>query len=315
MCWLCSQSYKRALVRTKQSDPTRHSRVFKADKEKKEKEKRYVDPSKQILFYFHEFWYFFRDKYFNHKKPQRPDVTKMKQPNRRSSSEEPLAKIAKKRDRESDTDHVAEITQLKEKIAAQNRTITSKNNELLGKAGEITAMRAKLFREETTIKERMKKMEKAHSDKVNDLNAKINQLQTELSKARREANAKAKIATKKAELFPGANKKDLISTADLRPKRTESPAATGTAQSSRSQSPSPSRSNSSRSRSRSRSPEKSMKAAKKNNNSSSRSVSRSPTSRSRSRSASPKRSPRSVSRSRSRSPPREKSVEKDSNSD
>ena len=42
MCWLCSQSYKRALVRTKQSDPTRHSRVFKADKEKKEKEKRYV---------------------------------------------------------------------------------------------------------------------------------------------------------------------------------------------------------------------------------------------------------------------------------
>ena len=47
MCWLCSQSYKRALVRTKQSDPTRHSRVFKADKEKKEKEKRYVDTSKQ----------------------------------------------------------------------------------------------------------------------------------------------------------------------------------------------------------------------------------------------------------------------------
>ena len=55
MCWLCSQSYKRALVRTKQSDPTRHSRVFKADKEKKEKEKRYVDPSKQRIFYFHEF--------------------------------------------------------------------------------------------------------------------------------------------------------------------------------------------------------------------------------------------------------------------
>lgn len=43
LCWLCSLSYKRALVRTKQSDPTRHSRVFKTekDKEKKEKEKRY----------------------------------------------------------------------------------------------------------------------------------------------------------------------------------------------------------------------------------------------------------------------------------
>ena len=40
LCWLCSMSYKRALVRTKQSDPTRHSRVFKSEKDKKEKEKR-----------------------------------------------------------------------------------------------------------------------------------------------------------------------------------------------------------------------------------------------------------------------------------
>ena len=46
LCWLCSLSYKRALVRTKQSDPARHSRVFKADKEalkeKEKKERRYV---------------------------------------------------------------------------------------------------------------------------------------------------------------------------------------------------------------------------------------------------------------------------------
>ena len=44
LCWLCSLSYKRALVRTKQSDPTRHSRVFKAekDKHKEGKEKRFV---------------------------------------------------------------------------------------------------------------------------------------------------------------------------------------------------------------------------------------------------------------------------------
>merc|ERR1711953_1594876 len=44
LCWLCSLSYKRALVRTKQSDPTRHSRVFKAEKDKNKegKEKRFV---------------------------------------------------------------------------------------------------------------------------------------------------------------------------------------------------------------------------------------------------------------------------------
>jgi len=286
LCWLCSLSYKRALVRTKQTDPTRHSRVFKSEKEKKEKEK--------------------RDKYFNHKKPQRPDVTKIKPP-RRSSSEEPLAKIAKKRDRDSDTDHVAEITQLKEKIAAMQRTITSKNNELLGKAGEITAMKAKLFNEEKLIKEKMKKMQKAHEDKVNELNKKINSLNTELSKVKREAaNNKALKAKSKAnELFPGANKKDLIAGADLRPKaasRTDSPAAAS--QGSRSQSPSPSRSRSrsrsprsrsrSNSRSRSGSPasNKEGDAASKNNNSDgkSRSVSRSSSrnsSRSRSRSRSP----------------------------
>ena len=41
LCWLCSLSYTRALVRTKQLDPARHSRVFKADKEAlKEKEKK-----------------------------------------------------------------------------------------------------------------------------------------------------------------------------------------------------------------------------------------------------------------------------------
>lgn len=111
LCWLCSMSYQRALVRTKQSGRVEHSRVFKTDKdrEKKEKEK--------------------RDKYFNHKKPQRPDVTKMKPPRRSSGSEEPLAKIPKKThsNREGgDTDHVAEITQLKEKVAGMQRVISSK---------------------------------------------------------------------------------------------------------------------------------------------------------------------------------------------
>ena len=208
-------------------------------------------------------------------------------PSRRSSSEEPLAKMAKKhdhhRENENSSDHLAEITQLKEKIASMQRTVNSKNNELLAKAGEITAMKAKLFNEEKLIKEKMKKMQKAHDDKVAELNHKINSLQGELTRVRREAaNSKAKTNVKKNELFPGANKKDLISHADLRPKepsRTESPAPT--AQSSRSQSRSRSRSRSPRSRSRSRSKSKSK--------SRSRSRSRSASS-SRSRSKSPKNS-------------------------
>jgi len=274
LCWLCSLSYKRALVRTKQSDPTRHSRVFKAEKDKNKEGKEK------------------RDKYFNHKKPQRPDVTKMK-PSRRSSSEEPLAKMAKKhdhhRENENSSDHLAEITQLKEKIASMQRTVNSKNNELLAKAGEITAMKAKLFNEEKLIKEKMKKMQKAHDDKVHELNHKINSLQGELTRVRREANNKAKTNVKKNELFPGADKKDLISNADLRPKqnpsRTESPAPPTTAQSSRSQSRSRSRSRSPRSRSRSKSKSRSRSKSRSKSRSRSRSASSS-----RSRSKSPKNS-------------------------
>merc|ERR1739844_274628 len=148
------------------------------------------------------------------------------------------------------------------------RTVNSKNNELLAKAGEITAMKAKLFNEEKLIKEKMKKMQKAHDDKVHELNHKINSLQGELTRVRREANNKAKTNVKKNELFPGADKKDLISNADLRPKqnpsRTESPAPPTTAQSSRSQSRSRSRSRSPRSRSRSNSKSISRSKSPKN---------------------------------------------------
>ena len=52
-------SYKRALVRTKQSDPARHSRVFR-DKEKekekekqKEKERRYIQHLKYVKIKVH----------------------------------------------------------------------------------------------------------------------------------------------------------------------------------------------------------------------------------------------------------------------
>ena len=47
-----------------------------------------------------------------------------------------IAKLAKEKRRErgdGDTDHVAEITQLKEKIASMQKTITAKNSELVSK--------------------------------------------------------------------------------------------------------------------------------------------------------------------------------------
>ena len=158
-----------------------------------------------------------RDKYFNHKKPQRPDVTKLKSP------DEPLAKIARlakdKRKERDDTDHVAEITQLKERIASMQKTITQKNNELTQKQGEMTAMKAKLFNEEKIIKEKMKKMQAAHDNKVSNLQQQIQSLQTELSKAKRDASKSNSAPIRRnKELFPGAKKKDLIPLSSYRPK-------------------------------------------------------------------------------------------------
>ena len=175
LCWLCSLSYKRALVRTKQSDPARHSRVFKAEKDKERKEKKAASQQP-------------KDKYFNHKKPQRPDVTKMKVPfpdaidssdshhhrsggggsdrsGRDGSGSMPKMPKFHHKDRrkdrgDNDTDHLAEITQLKEKIAALGKTINTKTNQLIAKQAEMTQMKAKLFNDENVIKEKMRKMAK-----------------------------------------------------------------------------------------------------------------------------------------------------------
>ena len=68
-----------------------------------------------------------------------------------ASFEDPLAKLAKlnketRRGRGGggdgdDTDHIAEITQLKEKIAALQKTIGAKNNELVAKQAEMNQAR------------------------------------------------------------------------------------------------------------------------------------------------------------------------------
>jgi len=204
LCWLCSLSYKRALARTKQSDPARHSRVFKEEKERERREKRKAEQQP-------------RDKYFNHKIPQRPDVTKVgldgKGPTeakfprldgKHSSSNSSRRQHHRDRrdnaglDRVSagaagtgdpsgnDTDHLAEITQLKEKIASLNKVIGSKNLELRSKQAEITQMKAKLFNEENLIKEKMRKMQKVADDQIGMLQKKISQLASENAKLRRD---------------------------------------------------------------------------------------------------------------------------------
>lgn len=210
MCWACSCSYKRALAKTKQSDPARHSRVFKKEKRSEEGERHKK-----------------REKYMNSKKPNRPDVTKMEI--------EPHAPVkivtGKKETRDGDTDHVGEITQLKEKIVFLEKTIKQKENQMITKDREITQMKAQLFNEERLIREKMKKMASVHDDKITELNVKIRSLQSEISRLRKDARQPTRGNKKMDNLFKDSKKRTFTS-------RTASPAGGGA------RSPSPQRSKS-----------------------------------------------------------------------
>jgi len=267
MCFACTCSYKRALAKTKEQDPARHSRVFKKERPKTDEENR-LDRERK------------KEKYMKSKMPNRPDVTKIEHGHdsggnsghhshhHHSSSHPPPPKVAK-RERD-DTDHVGEITQLKEKIAALEKQIRVKDNQLIAKDQEITQMKAKLFNEEKLIREKMKGMAKGHEDKVTELQNKARSLQTEIARMRKD-NKPSQKNKKMDNLFKNDKKFSKTS-------RTASPV-------SRSRSRSPVRS---RSRSRARDSRSGSKARSRSG------------SKARSRSASRSRSP--VSGGRAESP-------------
>merc|ERR1712086_1100992 len=183
MCWACTCSYKRALAKTKHQDPARHSRVFKKESKPRTDEENRLDKEKR------------KEKYMKSKMPMRPDVTKLEHgqdsggnsghhSHHHHSSHPPPPKVAK-RERD-DTDHVGEITQLKEKFAALEKQIRVKDNQLIAKDQEITQMKAKLFNEEKLIREKMKNMQKSHEDKVSELQNKTRSLQSEINKMKKD---------------------------------------------------------------------------------------------------------------------------------
>jgi len=202
MCWVCSYSYKRALAKTKQSDPARHSRVFKKEKKALSEE----DILKK------------RERYMNSKKPNRPDVTKIETEHTSNtnssnkSNHDFKAVQAKKEPRpDGDTDHVGEITQLKEKIAFLEKTIKQKENQLISKDKEITQMKAKVFNEEKLIREKMKHQSLHYDNKVTELSNKIRALQNEISKLKKDSRLPMKKA-KQDNLFKESKKRTISRT-------------------------------------------------------------------------------------------------------
>jgi len=195
MCWACSCSYKRALAKTKHSDPARHSTVFtkekkrkSADEERKEKERR-------------------KEKYMHSKMPKRPDVTMQQEAPNNPGLTLPPNK-APKRDNGSDMDHLGEINTLKEKIISLDKQISSKNRELIVKDQEITQMKAKVFNEEKLIRGKMQTMARLHDTKVTEMSDKLRSMQAELAKLRKTDNNNSnKRKNNSANLFHDKNKK------------------------------------------------------------------------------------------------------------
>jgi len=241
MCWACSCSYKRALAKTKQSDPARHSRVFK-----KEKEKKHLSEEDRVKK---------RERYMNSKKPNRPDVTKIELEAAHVTTTK-TAPPKKEVVRDGDTDHVGEMTQLKEKIAFLEKTIKQKENQMISKDREICQMKAKLFNEEKLIRNKMQSMARLHDDKVSELNNKIRALNNEISKLRKDSRNPNRNNKKDDNLFKDSRKRAVS--------RTNSPAQPR------------SRSRSPVNRSRSRSPTENRSAKSSAANSVRSSPSRSP---------------------------------------
>nr|CAG4638308.1 EOG090X02IW [Cyclestheria hislopi] len=156
LCWLCTLSYRRALAKTKHSE--RHSSSSKS------KEQQHSS---------------------SHKRPQRPDVTKVGLGEREDSG--PAPKISRpiiNRDSLVDpnsSDHVVAITELREQVATLQKQLSAKDQQLLAKEKQITELKAAQFQMEQEFRGKMKTMQKDHEAKVESLQLRIKNFQKEVA--------------------------------------------------------------------------------------------------------------------------------------
>ncbi|CAG9559948.1 unnamed protein product [Danaus chrysippus] len=160
LCWLCTQSLKRALARTKQ-----HLAV---DKHK--------------------------HRSHNHKDKRKSDMLKgiNDEPLEKKSKLHPLQGELDP----NSSDHVVAMTQLKETIASLQKKVQMKDNELLHKDKLITELKAQHHNDTTDLRNEMKNKDRLNETKFNLMNTKIQNLLKEvatLSKSARKNNKNTKV--------------------------------------------------------------------------------------------------------------------------
>ncbi|XP_042230299.1 protein FAM76A-like isoform X3 [Homarus americanus] len=162
LCWLCTLSYKRALAKTKVTDPGRHSHIKLGSRSGHHKDKES------------------RHKLSGHnKRPNRPDVTKMPQ-------EEPPAKVSRNsgptRDSDPGTaDQLVLITQLREQIARLEKQLSGKDAQLLAKEKQMTELKACQFTIEQELRQKMKNVSRDFDLKTDILQKKIREQNREIA--------------------------------------------------------------------------------------------------------------------------------------
>ncbi|KAK8725599.1 hypothetical protein OTU49_010638, partial [Cherax quadricarinatus] len=184
LCWLCTLSFKRALAKTKVTDPARHSHIKLGSRSGHHKEKES------------------RPKLSGHnKRPNRPDVTKIPQ-------EEPPAKlglydtdkdtqsmeihdnikavvsrnVGPTRDSDPGTaDQLVLITQLREQISRLEKQLSGKDAQLLAKEKQMTELKATQFTIEQELRQKMKNVNRDYDSKVEILQKKIREQNREIA--------------------------------------------------------------------------------------------------------------------------------------
>ncbi|XP_045534924.1 protein FAM76A isoform X2 [Papilio machaon] len=171
LCWLCTQSLKRALARTKQhlSSVDKHKhRGHKLTSSHKEKRKSDMMKSKNS-----------------------GDSLNESQPSEKKSKLNPLQGELDP----NSSDHVVAMTQLKETIASLQKKVQQKEMELLSKDKLITELKAQHHNNTTDLRNEMKNKERMNETKFTLMNTKIQNLLKEvatLSKSAKKNNKNTK---------------------------------------------------------------------------------------------------------------------------
>ncbi|XP_037978558.1 protein FAM76A isoform X4 [Plutella xylostella] len=178
LCWLCTQSLKRALARTKQH-------LASVDKHKHRSHNSWI---------FSNLW-----SKSSHKEKRKSDMLKSSGDQSLNDSQ-PLEKKSKMNPLQgkgevdpNSSDHVVAMTQLKETIASLQKKVQQKDSELLSKDKLITELKAQHLTNQVELRNEMKNKDRLNETKFGLMNSKIQNLLKEvatLSKSAKKNNKK-----------------------------------------------------------------------------------------------------------------------------